>query len=131
MAAKLLKKKTAAQDADADFLPNTLRIAECADQHKGIDIRAYDVRGLTVVADAFVMCSAASEPQFRAIFHAVTDGMKEVGVRPLRTEGSFHGGWMIVDYGSVIVHLFREEARAFYDLDGFWADAPLLKLELD
>ena len=131
MPIKLLKKKTVAQEPQEDFLPNALRIAACADQYKAMDIRAYDVRGLTMLADVFLVCHAASEPQMRAISHAVVDGLKEIGIRPLHEEGTFHGGWMILDYGSVIVHIFREEARAFYDLDGFWADAPLLALGLD
>jgi len=108
-----------------------MRIAALAAQHKAIDIRAYNLDGLTVVADAFVLCSAASEPQLRAIFNAVREGLREDGFRPLHTEGSFQGGWLVIDYGAVVFHLFREEARVFYDLDGLWADAPPMALDKD
>jgi len=124
---RLVKKKKAADDS---FLPNARRIGELADKIKAIDIKAYDVRGLTLVADAFVICSASSEPQLKAIANSVREGMKEIGVPPLHTEGTFHGGWMVLDYGDVIVHLFREEAREYYDLDGLWADAPEIELNL-
>jgi len=116
--------------ASPAFLPKARVIGEMAADHKAIDIRAYDVRGLTVIADAFVLCSAASEPQLRAIYNAVRAGMKETGAAPLHAEGGFKGGWLVVDYGDVIVHIFREEAREFYDLDGLWADAPQVELNL-
>jgi len=111
-------------------LIHTRRIAHLAASKKAIDIAAFDVRGLTLVADSFVLCSANSEPQFKAIFNAVCDGMKETGVRPLRTEGTFQGGWMLIDYGVIIFHVFRKASREFYDLDGLWADAKPIPLEL-
>jgi ribosome-associated protein len=130
--AKLVRKKkqeTPEAGSTSDFLPNSLRIGDLAAQRKAINLRAYDVRGLTVLADSFIMCSAASEPQMRAIFDSVREGMKAAGVAPLHTEGTFHGGWMVIDYGDVIFHVFREEARDFYDLDGFWGDAPEIALD--
>jgi ribosome-associated protein len=125
---KLVKKKS---DPDLDYLPNTLRIAELAFDVKALDIRAYQVRELTLIADAFVVCSAGSEAQSKAIVKSVRRGMKEIGVSPLHCEGEANMGWMVLDYGSIIVHIFREESRKFYDLDGLWADAPLLDLDFD
>lgn len=127
--AKALKKKSPENEFDA--LTRTLEIAELAADHKAKDLKAYDVRGLTVIADTFVMCTATSEPQLRAIVNAVREGMKEVGVPPLYVEGVISGGWMLVDYGDVILHVFREDARDFYDLDGLWADAPEIALPKD
>lgn len=118
-------------EQDETFLIHTRRIADLAASKKAIDIAAFDVRGLTLIADSFVLCSANSEPQFKAIFNAVCDGMKEAGVRPLRTEGTFQGGWMLIDYGAIIFHVFRKTSREFYDLDGLWADAKPIALELD
>ncbi|MBI4557053.1 MAG: ribosome silencing factor [Candidatus Hydrogenedentes bacterium] len=127
---KLVRKKT--ETSDLDSLPNARRIAQFAADHKASDIKGYDVRGLTVVADSFVLCSASSEPQVRAIFNTVKAGMKStVGKAPLRTEGTPSCGWLVMDYGSVIFHIFRVEAREFYDLDGLWADAPELDLDVD
>jgi ribosome-associated protein len=129
---KLVKKTRASGGAPpSEELLNAIRISSLAADHKAKDIRAYDVRGLTVVADSFVICTAGSQPQMRAIFNAVKEGMKEFGVASRHTEGTFHSGWLIMDYGDVIFHVFREEAREFYDLDGFWADAPQLAMQLE
>ncbi len=126
--AKLVKKPGS---KEPDFFPRTRRIAALAADVKAIDIIAYDVRGLTLVADSFVLCSVSSEPQFRAVFNTVKEGMKDIHIKPLHIEGSPRGGWLVLDYGDVIFHAFREEARRFYDLDGLWGDAPRIDLDLD
>lgn len=125
---KLVKKST---DKEQDFRPNALRIASIAADFKAVDIVALDLRGLTDVADCFVLCSAASTPQFKAIYNGLKEGMKEIDVRPLRAEGELAGSWLILDYGTIVVHILREEARGFYDLDGLWGDAPRLTLDLE
>ena len=124
--AKLVKKAT---NADEDFLPNTRRLAALAAKHKALDIRAYDLRGLTLIADCFLICSASSEPHVKAIFNSVKEGMGEIGIKPIHTEGTPRTGWLVLDYSSIIVHIFREETRDFYDLDGLWADAPQIELD--
>ena len=127
---RLVKKNVAVETAEP-FILNTRMMAALAVGKKARDIRAYDVRGLTVVADAFLLCTVTSEPQMKAVFNAVKEGLKEAGVAPLHTEGATQDGWLLLDYGSVILHLFREQARTFYDLDGLWADAPEILLDLD
>ena len=112
-------------------MANTLRIASLAADRKAVDVKAFDVRELTALVDSFVLCSASSEPHFKAIYNAILEGMKEVGVQPLRCEGEFSGRWLLLDYGTIFVHIFREEAREFYDLDGLWGDAPPVDLDLD
>lgn len=119
----LVRRKNAASAEDQSYIPNALRIAALASEKKAKDIKIYDVNGLTLVADAFVIATATSEPQLKAIFNSVKDGMEEIKVKPLRTEGAYSGGWVLVDFGDVILHIFREEPRSFYDLDGMWADA--------
>jgi len=126
----VLKKKTRGEESDA-YKANALRAAVIADEKKGEDIKAYDVIGLTGVADCFLIVSASSEPQMKAIINAIRDGLREVGVTTTRVEGDFHGGWVLLDYSDLIVHVFRKEAREFYDLDGVWADAPQLDLGLE
>lgn len=126
---RLVKKKTA--QPEPDFLPHVHRIAALASEHKAENIVAYDLRGLTLIADSFVVCSAKSEPQLKAISNAVREGMKEVGVKPLSVEGTTSGGWLVMDYGVIIFHIFRPKTRDFYDLDGFWGDAPKIPLDLD
>ncbi len=116
---------------DTKLLEKVLQVAEIAAEKKAGDIRAYDVRGLTLMADAFVICSASSEPQLRAVASAAREDMKDLGHAVLRVEGDHHCGWLIVDYGDVIFHVFREQSRAFYDLDRMWADAPEIPLPAD
>ena len=123
---KAVKQPTT--EKDERFLQITLRIAEISADKKARDIRALDVRGLTLVADSFVLCTATSELQLKAVFNAVIEGLKEVGIAPLRTEGTFRDGWLLMDYGVVIFHIFREKAREFYDLEGMWGDAPEIPL---
>ena len=106
-------------------------IAELAAEKKAKSIKAYNVTGLTLTTDALVICTATSEPHIKAVFNAVKEGMKADGARPVYTEGSFKDGWLLIDFGDVIFHVFREAAREFYDLDGLWADAPTLALDLE
>ncbi|MCF6286936.1 MAG: ribosome silencing factor [Candidatus Hydrogenedentes bacterium] len=105
-------------------------MAELADEKKAKAIRAYNVTGLTLTTDALVICTATSEPHIKAIFNTVKDGMKVSGVRPIYAEGSFKDGWLLIDFGDAIFHVFREKSREFYDLDGLWADAPNFTLDL-
>lgn len=116
---------------EPEFYPNVRRMAALADEHKALDVKAYDVRGLTIVADSFVICGTSSEPQFKAVYNAVREGMKTIGMAPLHSEGSLRGHWLVIDYGDIIFHVFREEAREFYDLDGLWGDAPKIDLHLE
>lgn len=121
-------KKSKSDDNDDRFLHITQRIAELSADKKAKNIKAFDVRGLTLIADSFVLCTATSELQSKAVFNAVKEGLKEEGIAPLRSEGAFRDGWMLIDYGVVIFHIFREKAREFYDLEGMWGDAPEISL---
>ena len=127
--ARLVKKTSVAQEPD--FFPTARRAALLADEHKAVDIRAYDVRGLTLLADAFVVCTATSEPHVKAVFTAVREGMREIGIKTLHAEGSYTSGWLVLDYGDIIIHIFRKESRAVYDRDGRGGDAPQIAQNLD
>lgn len=85
-----------------------------------------DVRGLSGVADYFVILSADSDRQAAAIADAVDDRLKGLGATRLGAEGR-SGGWVLLDFGSVVVHVMATETRRFYDLEGLWADAPRVK----
>ncbi len=124
-----LVKKT--ESTDQEFVPDALRIAHAAWRFKAGRIKAYDMRELSVLSDCFVLCSATSDPQLKAIFNGVKDSMREVGIRPLKTEGQFDSNWLVLDYGNIMVHIFRESAWEFYDLEGLWADATEIELDLD
>lgn len=85
---------------------------------------ALDVRGLTSIADAFIICSARSNRQVSAIAEHVQRFLRDHAIKPLSVEGQRDGHWVLMDYGSVIIHVFYESTRRFYDLEGLWADAP-------
>ncbi len=119
-----LTPKKKEQSEDERFEANLYRLADLALDKKIKDLKIYLVTGLTLTTDALVICTATSEPQVRAVFNAAKEGMRDIGVRPIYTEGSYQDGWLLIDFGDIIFHIFREEARAFYDLDGLWADAP-------
>jgi len=94
---------------------------------KGEDIVLLDVRERTLIADYFVICSGTSERQLKAIVEGVTENVKKQYGRPARyVEGNPAGGWVLVDYQDVIVHIFSPDRRAFYDLEGFWSEAAVL-----
>ena len=114
-----------------ECLPHLLKIADIIAGFRGGGIRAFDMRGLTVLCDAFIMCSATSDPQLKAIYNGVKEGMKEAGLKPYHAEGEFKGNWLVLDFGVILVHIFRKEAYAFYDLEGLWGDAPELDLQLE
>ena len=103
--------------------------AEFADDKKAENIRILDLRGLSPVTDYFVLCSAMSAPQLRAVRDHIEDEMKEKHrERPLYRDGSYDSQWMILDYGNVMVHILAPEKREYYALEELWGDAPELAL---
>ena len=86
-----------------------------------------DVREKTSIADVFMICSGRSSRQVEAIAEHVALTLKGQGFRPLSTEGIKEGHWALIDYGHILVHVFHEPVRQFYDLDGLWIDAPRLR----
>jgi ribosome-associated protein len=99
-----------------------------ADNKKAESLVILDVRKLSSVTDYFVIASGTSEPHLRAIVEEITDELREQhGLRPVRTDGSIQGAWVVLDFFDVIVHVMRHDARAHYDLEGLWGDAKRLK----
>ncbi|MGM0471874.1 MAG: ribosome silencing factor [Bacillota bacterium] len=99
-------------------------IAQTADDKKAIDITILELEGISIIADYFVICSGKTDVQVDAIAKAVTN---EVGDHPevelQRKEGSKEAGWLLLDYADVIVHIFRQDERQFYELERLWGDA--------
>jgi ribosome-associated protein len=81
------------------------------------------IRELTVIADYFVICTGDNERQLRAIVRDIDEATKEAGTDPRRVEGVAESGWVLMDYGDVIVHVFGKTERAFYSLDKLWSAA--------
>jgi ribosome-associated protein len=103
--------------------------AAAADKKAG-DIVVLDLRGISTFTDYFVICSATSEPQLKAISGAIREQIREeFGRKPLSEDGYPVSQWMILDYGDVIVHLFQGEKRAFYALENLWSDAKRITVD--
>ena len=90
---------------------------------KAIDLVVMDVRELSSIADVFIICSGRSNRQVMAIAEHIQVDLKKHGIRPLSVEGQKEGHWILLDYGHVIIHVFYEPVRSFYDLEGLWIDA--------
>jgi ribosome-associated protein len=82
-----------------------------------------DVRGLTSVSDTFIICSGRSNRQVSAIAEYIQVNLKKHAIKPLSVEGKKEGHWVLLDYGHVVIHVFYEPVRTFYDLEGLWIDA--------
>lgn len=101
-----------------------LLLAKALDSKKGLDIKALETGHLTTLADYFVLCSATSTTQIKALADACEKAMKEqAGEDPHHVEGHRGGTWILLDFSAVVVHIFNEEAREFYDLERLWSDA--------
>jgi ribosome-associated protein len=98
--------------------------AAAAADKKAFQMVCLEVADLTSYADSFLLCSAASDRQVGAVVDAVVARLKSDGRTPLHVEGDGGGGWALIDYGDVIVHVFTEEKRGYYALDSLWGDAP-------
>jgi ribosome-associated protein len=98
-------------------------VVELADQVKAERIETLDVRLKTVMADYLVVCSGTSDLHIRSIADRVTEKMREAKSRVRHVEGK-ESGWVLLDFGDVILHVMREEQRQFYDLESLWANMP-------
>jgi len=88
------------------------------------------VSGVVSFADYFVLCSGESSRQIKAVYDEITHSLKEEGVLPRRREGTVDSGWMLLDYGDVIIHIFAPEERLYYKLDELWEQAkPVVRIQ--
>lgn len=109
--------------ADLSIKDIALTAADAADDKKAEDIEVLNVQGLTVIADYFVLCSANSDKQVRAVARAIDDKLAEKGIDPNRIAGMDDAKWVLMDYADVIVHVFQKREREYYDLERLWSDA--------
>jgi len=108
-------------EAGLEFAKLTARIAE---QNHAEDILILDLRGISSVADFFVIATGTSDRQMRAIADQIEQEGKAMGQRPYGVSGYENGTWILVDYVDVVAHLFDPERRRYYDLELLWGDAP-------
>ena len=90
---------------------------------KAMNVVALDVAEMTSYADVFIICSGRSNRQVNAIAESIKTELKKHKIKPLSVEGTKDGHWVLLDYGHVIIHVFYEPVREFYDLEGLWVDA--------
>ena len=107
-----------------------LRCAALAQDKQALDVVALDLRGISTFTDFFVICSGTSEPQLKAIASGITDGLlEEDNIKPNAVDGYPLSQWLVVDYGSVVVHVFHQVKRELYSLEDLWSDAPRLQVK--
>lgn len=103
--------------------------ARAALDKRATDLVVLDVRGVSSIADYFLVCSGKSTTHVETISDAIREELKGEGIRPLHAEGTAESGWVLLDYGDVLMHVFLEETRAYYALERLWGDAPALPVD--
>lgn len=103
-------------------------VVKAADSKHAEDIMALDVQNISLLADYFVICHGNSDRQVLAIMDEVVEKAEEQGVEVKRIEGKETAKWILVDLGDVVVHIFHQSERSFYNLEKLWADAPLVNI---
>ncbi|MEJ7653960.1 MAG: ribosome silencing factor [Chloroflexia bacterium] len=115
-------------NADPEQLARAL--VEAAVDRKAADIALLDLRAVTIISDYFVLCNGGSERQINALVRALVEKAGEQGYSSKRIEGVAEGGWVLLDFGDVIVHVFSPSQRAYYRLDELWSHAqPVLVIQ--
>lgn len=103
-------------------------LAKALDDKKGNEIKVLKTEGLTTLADYFVICTATSNTQVKAMSDACEEAMEKHGEKVHHIEGHRDGTWLLLDFSSVVVHVFTDETRKFYDLERLWGDAEEMDL---
>lgn len=99
---------------------------KAAAENRGQDIMVLDLTGVTSLFDFFVLITGSSRRQLSAIADEIERGLKLIGEKKLSISGVEEGRWVVMDYGSIVIHLFDEETRGFYNLENLWADGKLV-----
>ncbi|MCR5431235.1 MAG: ribosome silencing factor [Lachnospiraceae bacterium] len=98
-------------------------IKKAIDDKKGEDIKILNIEKLSVICDYFVITHGYNQPQVEAITDSIIDELGKIGVLPKRIEGQKNSGWILIDYGDIVVHVFMNDQRSFYELERIWKDA--------
>ena len=106
-----------------------MKIAKLLDERKAIDVQVIDIALKSSFADYFVMASGGSERQMAALVDNIEELLEPEGVFPKSVEGTRSSGWILMDYGDVVIHIFDEENRLFYDLERIWRDGKEIQVE--
>lgn len=111
-----------------DSWEKALLLSRFALEKKAYDLILMEVREITSIADYFIICSGRSDRQVQSIAQGIEENLGAMGISPLSIEGASRGQWVLMDFSDVIVHIFYQPLREFYDLEGLWAYAPRVDL---
>ncbi len=114
--------------ATARAIELTVAAAEAAADKLAEEIIALDVSDQLVITDAFLLASADSDRQVRAVVDGIEERLRDLGVRPVRREGLREGRWVLLDYNEIVVHVQHAEDRQYYALERLWKDCPVIEL---
>jgi len=109
---------------EPDSRARALRGVNAALERKAKDLVILNVKEISAFADYFIICSGTSDRQVRAIAASIQENLKKTDILPLGIEGEAAGQWVLMDYDDVIIHIFLESVRTFYDLERLWSEAP-------
>jgi ribosome-associated protein len=111
------------------FDPSLDLFIQAAQGKKALDIVVMDLRGMTAITDYSIICSGRSSRQVMAIADHVQKEMRDNHIRPLGVEGVGSGHWILLDYDHVVIHVFYDPIRRFYNLEGLWSDVPRFRVD--
>jgi ribosome-associated protein len=117
------RRARAPKKTELEPLDVARKVVDLAEDKKAADIVLLDLGGLTTLADYFVIASGGSERQLDAIADGIASGLRDLGVRPIGREGTPDSHWVLLDFGSVVVHVFTPPEREFYQLEKHWSEA--------
>ena len=101
---------------------------ECIEDKKGIDIKVIDISKISVIADYFIIAGGNNARQIQTIADNIEETLGKVGVTPKSIEGYHSSNWILMDYRDVVIHIFNQEERLFYDLERIWADGQTVEI---
>jgi ribosome-associated protein len=104
-------------------------IGEIILSKKGYDIKILNLKGISDMADYFIICSAEADRQVKAIADEIDEKLLEKGIKCFHKEGFETLNWILLDYFDIVVHIFRAESRTYYNLEKLWGDAPVISIE--
>tara|TARA_B100001540_G_C15554777_1_gene527640 strand:- start:137 stop:481 length:345 start_codon:yes stop_codon:yes gene_type:complete len=107
------------------------KIVDCIKDKKGTDIVILDIKGISSLTDYFIVCTSDSDPKTRALVNHIKKELSREKIKPVQIEGLEYLDWVLIDYFDTVVHLFKQEAREFYDIERLWADAKITRIEND
>jgi len=124
----LHSKSSYPEDMTTDSKTKLLLCLKAALAKKALDPVLLEMKGISSLTDYFLLCTGKSDRQVQAIARSIEETLEKIGIRPLGQEGVAQGKWILMDYNDVVVHIFLEPIRKFYDLEGIWLDAPRIEV---